>query len=44
MIYYYSNVGFVGEKLGNDDVRVYENVELGGIVWKYIYKVICCKF
>ncbi|CAH3116162.1 unnamed protein product [Pocillopora meandrina] len=30
--HYYSNVGFVGEKSGNDDVRVYENVESGGIV------------
>nr|XP_058957463.1 uncharacterized protein LOC131784669 isoform X2 [Pocillopora verrucosa] len=30
--HYYSNVGFVGEKSGNDDIRVYENVESGGIV------------
>lgn len=30
--HYYSNVGFVGGKSGNDDVRVYENVESGGIV------------
>lgn len=29
---YYFNVGFVREKTGNDNDRIYENVEAGGIV------------